>query len=44
MSVICLTGIRDFAQGRTSDTIMVLLLQTVLPILLEDLAAQLNLV
>jgi aminoglycoside phosphotransferase (APT) family kinase protein len=44
MAVICLTGIRDFAEARTSDPVMVLLLQAVLPILLEDLAAQLNLV
>ena len=44
MSVICLTGIRDFAEGRTSDPTMVILLSIVLPILLEDLAAQLKLV
>ncbi len=44
MSVICLTGIRDFAEGRTSDPTMVTLLSIVLPILLEDLAAQLKLV
>ena len=44
MAVICLTGIRDFAEGRTSDPTMVILLNMVLPILLEDLAAQLKLV
>ena len=44
MSVICLTGIRDFAEGRTSDPTMVILLNLVLPILLEDLAALLKLV
>ena len=43
MAVICLTGIRDFSEGRTSDTTMVLLLQVVLPILMEDLAEQLKL-
>lgn len=44
MSVICLTGIRDLAEGRTSDPTMVTLLSIVLPILLEDLAQQLKLV
>jgi aminoglycoside phosphotransferase (APT) family kinase protein len=44
MAVICLTGIRDFAEGRTSDPTMVVRLNLVLPILLEDLAAQLKLV
>jgi aminoglycoside phosphotransferase (APT) family kinase protein len=44
MAVICLTGIRDFAEGRTPDPTMVTLLSIVLPILLEDLAAQLKLV
>jgi aminoglycoside phosphotransferase (APT) family kinase protein len=44
MAVICLTGIRDLAEGRTSDPTMVILLNMVLPILLEDLAAQLKLV
>ncbi len=44
MAVICLTGIRDFAEGRTSDPTMVILLNLVLPILLEDLAALLKLV
>jgi aminoglycoside phosphotransferase (APT) family kinase protein len=43
MAVICLTGIRDFAEGRTADPTMVILLNMVLPILLEDLAAQLKL-
>lgn len=44
MAVICLTGIRDFVEGRTADAVMVMLLQVVLPILFEDLAAQLKLV
>ncbi len=44
MAVICITGIRDFAEGRTSDAVMVLLLQIVLPILLEDLGNQLKLI
>ncbi len=44
MAVICLTGIRDFAEGRTPDPTMVILLNLVLPILLEDLAALLMLV
>jgi aminoglycoside phosphotransferase (APT) family kinase protein len=44
MAVICLTGIRDLAEGRTADPTMVILLNMVLPILLEDLAAQLKLV
>lgn len=44
MAVICLTGIRDFAEGRTADTVMVLLLQAVMPILLEDLARDLELI
>ncbi len=44
MAVICLTGIRDLAEGRTSDATMVILLNMVLPILLEDLAVQLKLV
>ena len=44
MAVICLTGIRDLAEGRTSDATMVILLNLVLPILLEDLAVQLKLV
>ena len=44
MAVICLTGIRDLAEGRTSDPTMVILLNMVLPILFEDLAAQLKLV
>ena len=44
MAVICLTGIRDFAEGRTPDPTMVTLVNLVLPILLEDLAADLKLV
>jgi aminoglycoside phosphotransferase (APT) family kinase protein len=44
MAVICLTGIRDFAEGRTADPTMVILLNMVLPTLLEDLAAELKLV
>jgi aminoglycoside phosphotransferase (APT) family kinase protein len=44
MAVICLTGIRDLAEGRTPDPTMVTLLSIVLPILFEDLAAQLKLV
>ena len=44
MAVICLTGIRDFAEGRTCDPTMVILLNMVLPILFEDLAAQLKLI
>jgi len=44
MAVICLTGIRDLAEGRTSDATMVILLNMVLPILLEDLAVHLKLV
>ena len=44
MAVICLTGIRDFAEGRTPDPTMITLLSMVLPTLLEDLAAQLKLV
>jgi aminoglycoside phosphotransferase (APT) family kinase protein len=44
MAVICHTGIRDFAEGRTSDPTIVMLRNMVLPILLEDLAAQLKLI
>jgi aminoglycoside phosphotransferase (APT) family kinase protein len=44
MAVICLTGIRDLAEGRTPDPTMVILLNMVLPILLEDLASQLKLI
>lgn len=44
MAVICVTGIRDFAEGRTSDAVMVLLLQVVLPILFEDLGNRLKLI
>ncbi|MGH7863521.1 MAG: phosphotransferase family protein, partial [Candidatus Binataceae bacterium] len=43
MAVICLTGIRDFVQGRTPDTVMPLL-ETLLPPLFDDLARQLKLV
>jgi len=41
--VICLTGIRDFVEGRTSDSIMPFL-QLLLPPLFDDLAIQLRLV
>jgi aminoglycoside phosphotransferase (APT) family kinase protein len=44
MAVICLTGIRDLAEGRTPDPTMITLLSMVLPTLLEDLATQLKLV
>jgi len=44
MAVICLTGIRDFVEGRTPDPTMITLLSMVLPTLLEDLATQLKLV
>jgi aminoglycoside phosphotransferase (APT) family kinase protein len=44
MAVICLTGIRAFAEGRTADPTMVILLNMVLPTLLEDLAAELKLI
>jgi aminoglycoside phosphotransferase (APT) family kinase protein len=44
MAVICLTGIRDLAEGRTADPTMVTLLSIVLPILFDDLATQLKLV
>ena len=43
MAVICLTGIRDFVEGRTSDSIMPFL-QLLLPPLFDDLANQLKLV
>ena len=43
MAVICLTGIRDFVEGRTSDSIMPFL-QLLLPPLFDDLAIQLRLV
>jgi len=40
--VICLTGIRDFVERRTSDAVMPFL-QLLLPPLFEDLANQLRL-
>jgi aminoglycoside phosphotransferase (APT) family kinase protein len=43
MAVICLTGIRDFVEGRTSDAVMPFL-ELLLPALFEDLANQLRLV
>ena len=43
MAVICLTGIRDFVERRTSDAVMPFL-ELLLPALLEDLANQLGLV
>jgi aminoglycoside phosphotransferase (APT) family kinase protein len=43
MAVICLTGIRDFVEGRTQDTVMPLL-EMLLPRLFDDLATQLKLV
>jgi aminoglycoside phosphotransferase (APT) family kinase protein len=43
MAVICLTGIRDFVEQRTSDAVMPFL-ELLLPALLEDLADQLRLV
>ncbi|HYB92300.1 MAG TPA: phosphotransferase family protein [Candidatus Binataceae bacterium] len=43
MSVICLTGIRDFIEGRTSDAMMPFL-ELLLAPLFEDLANQLKLV
>jgi aminoglycoside phosphotransferase (APT) family kinase protein len=43
MAVICLTGIRDFVERRTSDAVMPFL-ELLLPALLEDLAKQLRLV
>ncbi|HXW85560.1 MAG TPA: phosphotransferase family protein [Candidatus Binataceae bacterium] len=42
MAVICLTGIRDFAEGRTADAVMPFL-AALLPSLLDDLARQLKL-
>jgi hypothetical protein len=42
MAVICLTGIRDFVERRTSDAVMPFL-QLLLPALFEDLANQLRL-
>ena len=43
MAVICLTGIRDFVERRTSDSVMPFL-ELLLPALFEDLANQLRLV
>jgi len=43
MAVICLTGIRDFVERRTSDAVMPFL-ELLLPALFEDLAKQLRLV
>ncbi|MGA6972737.1 MAG: phosphotransferase family protein [Candidatus Binatus sp.] len=43
MAVICLTGIRDFVERRTSDSVMPFL-ELLLPQLLGDLANQLQLV
>ena len=43
MAVICLTGMCDFTQGRTSDAVMPFL-QVLIPALLEDLANQLEIV
>ncbi len=43
MAVICLTGIRDFVERRTSDAVMPFL-ELLLPQLLGDLANQLQLV
>jgi aminoglycoside phosphotransferase (APT) family kinase protein len=42
MAVICLTGIRDFIEGRTSDSEMPIL-KVLLPALFQDIAAQLGL-
>ncbi len=43
MAVICLTGIRDFVEGRTSDSVMPFL-ELLLPPLFDDLASQLKLI
>jgi aminoglycoside phosphotransferase (APT) family kinase protein len=43
MAVICLTGIRDFVERRTSDAVMPFL-ELLLPALFDDLAKQLQLV
>ena len=43
MAVICLTGIRDFVERRTSDSVMPFL-ELLLPQLFDDLAKQLRLV
>jgi aminoglycoside phosphotransferase (APT) family kinase protein len=43
MAVICLTGIRDFVEGRTADSVMPLL-KVLMPALVGDIAQQLELV
>lgn len=43
MAVICLTGIRDFVEGRTPDSVMPLL-KVLMPSLMEDIAMQLEMV
>ncbi len=43
MAVICLTGIRDFVEARTADSVMPFL-ELLLPALFDDLARQLELV
>jgi len=43
MAVICLSGIRAFIEGQTSDSVMPFL-ELLLPQLFEDLANQLRLV
>jgi aminoglycoside phosphotransferase (APT) family kinase protein len=43
MAVICLTGIRDFVEGRTADSVMPFL-ELLLPPLFADIASQLKLV
>lgn len=42
MAVICLTGIRDFIEGRTTDSVMPVL-KVLLPALFQDIAVQLRL-
>ncbi|MGO9453846.1 MAG: phosphotransferase family protein [Candidatus Binataceae bacterium] len=42
MAVICLTGIRDFVEGRTPDSLMPFL-KVLLPALFDDIASQLEL-
>jgi aminoglycoside phosphotransferase (APT) family kinase protein len=41
MAVICLTGIRDFVEGRTPDSVMPIL-KVLMPALMEDIALQLG--
>jgi len=43
MAVICLTGIRDFIEGRSADSKMPIM-KVLLPALFQDIAAQLRLV